>query len=95
MMIDATLKSPMTPLALPAREYMEGARVIWEELDLPRLSPQTPWHGYPLGDWSDVWEAFARNAVAGCWAENGAQTYGRRRSGVKPETPVRSVEQDD
>jgi 4-hydroxy-3-polyprenylbenzoate decarboxylase len=95
MMIDATLKSPMTPLALPARQYMESARVIWEDLDLPRLSPQTPWHGYPLGDWSDVWDAFARNAVEGRWAENGEQTYGRRRSGVKPETPVRSVEHDD
>ena len=38
MLIDATLKGPMPPLALPAREYMEHARGIWEELGLPPLT---------------------------------------------------------
>src|SRR4029077_3981419 len=32
MLIDATLKHPMPPLALPRSEYMEKARRIWEEL---------------------------------------------------------------
>ena len=82
ILVDATRKGPMTPLALPAREYMENARAIWEELELPALSPQSPWHGYAMGEWTDAWEAFARNAVAGRWAENGAadvapQTFGR------------------
>ena len=36
LLIDATLKHPMPPLALPARPYMERARVMWEELGLPR-----------------------------------------------------------
>ena len=40
LMIDATAKGPMPPLALPARDYMEKARAIWEELGLPRLAPQ-------------------------------------------------------
>src|SRR6185437_11114787 len=37
LMIDATLKHAMPPLALPAEEYMTGARKIWEELGLPSL----------------------------------------------------------
>jgi 4-hydroxy-3-polyprenylbenzoate decarboxylase len=32
LLIDATLKGPMPPLALPKREYMENAKKIWEEL---------------------------------------------------------------
>ena len=51
LLIDATLKHPAPPLALPAREFMERARVIWDELHLPTLSPRPPWHGYSLGDW--------------------------------------------
>ncbi len=94
ILIDATRKVTMTPLALPTRPYMEAAREIWEELQLPRLSPQTPWHGYAMGDWTDTWEQFARNAVAGRWLDNGRATFERRRAGVKPETPVRSVEDD-
>jgi len=80
---------------LPSRDYMEAARQIWEDLDLPRLSPKAPWHGYSMGDWSETWERFAQNAASGRWVENGEQTYARRRSGIKPETPVRQVEDDD
>ena len=85
----------MPPLALPARPYMEAAREIWEELGLPRLSPQPPWHGFPLGDWNETWEQFARNAVEGRWIDNGRATFERRRAGIKPETPVRYVEDED
>jgi 4-hydroxy-3-polyprenylbenzoate decarboxylase len=92
MLIDATLKGSMPPLALPAREYMERAQTIWKELGLPPLSVRPPWHGYSLGDWSDAWDGFARNAVAGEWEKNGANTETRRRSGLTPETPVRNVE---
>ena len=38
MLIDATLKEPAPPLALPKREFMEGARKIWDELGLPALT---------------------------------------------------------
>src|SRR6202035_435720 len=91
MLIDATLKGTMPPLALPAREHMERAQEIWKELGLPPLSVRPPWHGYSLGDRSDAWDLFARNAVAGKWAENGANTVTRRRAGLTPETPVRNV----
>jgi 4-hydroxy-3-polyprenylbenzoate decarboxylase len=92
LLIDATLKHDMPPLALPAEEYMTRARGIWEELGLPRIVPQAPWHGYQLGDWSEQWTGFANAAVAGDWRQNGESTYGRRHGNLKPETPVRSVE---
>jgi UbiD family decarboxylase len=92
MLIDATLKHPMPPLALPAREYMERARALWKELGLPALTMRSPWHGYSLGDWNENWELFARNAVAGEWEKNGLNTVARRRGGLTPETPVRKVE---
>ena len=92
LLIDATLKHPMPPIALPAKPYMERAQEIWNRLKLPPVHFQAPWHGYALGDWSDQWEAFAQNAAAAKWEENGANTLARRRSGLKPETSVRSIE---
>jgi UbiD family decarboxylase len=92
ILIDATLKHSAPPLALPAREFMERARGIWQELGLPTLSPRPPWHGYSLGDWADDWETFARRAVKGEWEQSGLETFARRRSGVTPETPVREIE---
>ena len=62
LLVDATRKHPMPPLALPTREYMEHARALWEELDLYPLNVQSPWHGYTLGDWTDRWETFARRS---------------------------------
>jgi 3-polyprenyl-4-hydroxybenzoate decarboxylase len=92
LLIDATLKHTAPPLALPAKEFMERARGIWQELGLPAITPQPPWHGYSLGDWADDWETFARRAVTGEWEANGKDTFARRRGGVTPETPVRQVE---
>lgn len=92
MLIDATLKHPMPPLALPKREFMERALEIWKQLDLPRVRVQQPWHGYSLGDWSEAWDAFACNAVSGQWEKNGFNTFPRRRGGIAPETPVRKIE---
>jgi 4-hydroxy-3-polyprenylbenzoate decarboxylase len=94
LLIDATLKGTAPPLALPARAFMERARAIWDELGLPGLSPQPPWHGYTLGDWSQQWEAYAQRAVAGEWRQSGVETFARRRCGLIPETPVREVEKD-
>jgi 4-hydroxy-3-polyprenylbenzoate decarboxylase len=95
MLIDATQKHAMAPLALPAREYMEGARAIWNELGLPTLTAKAPWHGYTLGDWTQSWERFARRATAGDWEQNGNETLARQRGDVTPETPVRKVEKPD
>jgi UbiD family decarboxylase len=92
LLIDATLRHSAPPLALPAREFMEHARTIWQELGLPALAPQPPWHGYSLGDWSADWDRYAARAVAGQWEQSGAETYARRRGGLIPETPVRDVE---
>jgi 4-hydroxy-3-polyprenylbenzoate decarboxylase len=92
LLIDATLKTPFPPLALPTREFMERARNIWEELGLPALSPQPPWHGYTLGDWADTWETYARRAVHGGWEDSGRETFAQRRGGLTPETPVRDAD---
>jgi UbiD family decarboxylase len=92
ILIDATLKHAAPPLALPAHEFMERARAIWQELQLPALAPQPPWHGYSLGDWSEKWDVYAQRAVAGQWARSGEETFARRRGGLIPETPVREVE---
>src|SRR6267142_1372319 len=73
----------------PARELMERARAIWEELKLPPITPQSPWHGYSLGDWADDWETFARRAVKGEWEVNGRETFARRRGGAR-RSPGRS-----
>ncbi len=89
LLIDATLKHDMPPLALPAEPYMTRAKAMWEDLQLPTLSPQPPWHGYSLGDWSDLWSRFAESATKGDWRETGEHTFARRGSGMKPETPVR------
>ncbi|HWO40195.1 MAG TPA: UbiD family decarboxylase [Candidatus Eisenbacteria bacterium] len=53
LLIDATRKADFPPLSLPKREYMERARVIWEELGLPKLEPREPWHGYLMGLWPE------------------------------------------
>jgi len=89
MLIDATMKADLPPLALPKREYMERARRIWEELGLPALRPQSPWHGYSLGDWLPQWDEAALRAVQGRYLENGRASEGKRRKGVKPETKYR------
>ncbi|MBO0751705.1 MAG: UbiD family decarboxylase, partial [Bradyrhizobiaceae bacterium] len=91
LLIDATLKSPMPPLALPAQIYMERARRLWVELDLPPLKPQPPWYGYSLGDWDALYEGYAARAVEGRWQESGVDTFARRRAGLTPETPVRDA----
>ena len=88
MLIDATQKHPMAPLALPGKEYMEHAKHLWEELKLPALSPKGPWHGYTLGDWTETWERFAQRTIVGDWEANGLETIKRRREDLNPETPT-------
>ncbi len=92
LLIDATMKGDMPPLALPAEQYMSHARELWDRLGLPALSPQSPWHGYSLGDWTKSWEDAAQRAVQGEYLENGRRSAQRQRSGLVPETSVRDVE---
>jgi UbiD family decarboxylase len=93
MLIDATQKESYPPISLPKREYMERARAIWDELGLPALTPKQPWYGYSLGDWDAIWDTYASRAVAGQWEETGKETFARRRGGLTPETPVKSVKE--
>ncbi len=65
LLIDATRKADFPPLSLPKKEYMLRAKEIWEELGLPKLEPQEPWHGYFLGYWPEDLEEEARLAVSG------------------------------
>jgi 4-hydroxy-3-polyprenylbenzoate decarboxylase len=89
LLIDATMKGDMPPLALPKREYMERARKLWEELGLPKLRPQSPWFGYSLGDWLPQWDEAAKRAAEGRYVENGRISEKQRRKGVRPETKFR------
>ncbi len=84
LLIDATLKTPMAPVALPGRSFMERGRELWESLGLPPLKPEPPWHGYELGDWSEEWSRAAGRAAASDWLTNGALTYQQRRNDVVP-----------
>ncbi|MDB5597307.1 MAG: carboxylase/decarboxylase family protein [Hyphomicrobiales bacterium] len=95
LLIDATRKRLMAPLALPRKEFMEDALAIWNELGMPRVKVPSPWHGYELGNWGDDWTRFAENAVRGDWEINGLETLARQRPGLDAETTVRSVEKND
>jgi UbiD family decarboxylase len=91
LLIDATMKGAMAPLALPKKEFMERAQALWMELGLPPIAVKQPWHGYSLGDWIERWDTWAARAVNGTWEETGKETLARQRTGLKPETPARKV----
>jgi len=91
MLIDATLKADMPPIALPKKEYMEHAKELWEQLGLPPLKPESPWYGYSLGDWTDEWDAMAKRAAEGGYLENGRRSAQLRRKDVAPNTSIRDV----
>src|SRR3954464_3563409 len=92
LLMDATMKSDMPPLALPTQEYMERAKKIWEKLGLPALRPQPPWFGYSLGDWLPQWDAAAKRAASGDYLENGRISEKQQQKGLKPETKFRPDE---
>ncbi len=89
LLMDATMKEELPPLALPKQEYMERARKVWEELGLPKLRPQSPWFSATAGDWLPQWEEAAKRAATGRYLENGRVSGKLRRKGLKPETKFR------
>ena len=93
MLIDATLKEDFPPISLPKREYMERAKVIWEELGLPKLKPESPWFGYSLGEWGQEFDAMAERATRGDYMDNAESLEARRRSDVGMNTEVRRVDE--
>ena len=92
LLIDATMKEELPPLALPKREYMERARKVWEELKLPKLTPQSPWFGAPVGDWLPHWDEAGRRAAEGRYLDNGRVSEKQQRGSLTPETRFRPDE---
>ncbi len=74
LLIDATRKWNYVPVSLPSKEYMEKARIIWEEEGLPTLNPRKPWHGYELGHWPKKYSDAASMLLQGKLYELGEQT---------------------
>lgn len=79
MLIDATIKEPMPPIALPKRPYMERARELWGALGLPELRLRAPWYGVSLGQWSEQQDRDAEQAARGNYHELGERLKARRR----------------
>jgi 4-hydroxy-3-polyprenylbenzoate decarboxylase len=92
VLINAVLKETFPPISLPRREYMEGARKIWEELGLPTLRPEMPWYGYDLGEWTEHLEAQAQRAVQSEYWETGRWCAEHRRSDVPMNTEIRTLD---
>ncbi len=88
VLVNATFRGSFPPISLPKEEFMRRAREIWEELGLPRLAPQSPWHGYSLGQWPDALEREATLAAAGDYFRVGTEARARRRSDVGMNDPV-------
>jgi UbiD family decarboxylase len=95
VLIDATLKEDFPPVSLPKREFMENAKVIWEELGLPKLTPEVPWFGYSLGEWSEEFDVAAQRAVDGEYFETGKSIAQRRRKDLEMNTEVRTLKEEE
>jgi 4-hydroxy-3-polyprenylbenzoate decarboxylase len=93
VLIDATLKENFPPISLPKRQHMERAKLIWEELGLPKLKPEQPWFGYSLGEWSAEFDAAAEAATRGDYLNNANALEKRRRKDVAMNTEVRRVKE--
>ncbi|MFB6097063.1 MAG: UbiD family decarboxylase [Haloferacaceae archaeon] len=93
---DATLKQDLPPISLPKQEFMEDAREIWEELDLPELDPEPPWYGYSLGEWDEWNEIQAERAVQGRYYETGEdlERFRRPADEVNPNEPANITPED-
>ena len=79
LLIDATRKWGYPPVSLPKKEFMENARKLWEELGLPPLKPQVPWHGYSLGHWTKENEEEALLALQGEHYQTGEKLAKQRQ----------------
>jgi 4-hydroxy-3-polyprenylbenzoate decarboxylase len=88
VLINATLKSPFPPVALPKQEFMEHARGLWERFGLPKLTPESPWYGYDLGAWTEELERQAQMGARGEHFVLGREFAGMRRSDVDMNTPI-------
>jgi 4-hydroxy-3-polyprenylbenzoate decarboxylase len=88
VLINALLKSRTAPVALPKREFMERAKVIWDRIGLPPLSPEAPWHGYDLGYWPAELARQAELATRSEYFSLGPEFAKQRRADVAMNAPV-------
>ena len=95
VLFDATLKEPFPPISLPKREYMERARVIWDELGLQALKPEAPWFGVSLGEWAPEFDVMAERATRSEYWTTGEIIAQRRRNDVAMNTEVRTLKVKD
>ena len=79
ILIDATRKWDYPPVSLPKKQYMERARKLWEEENLPPLNPKVPWYGYDLGYWTRENQEEADLAVKGEHFKTGEKLARERR----------------
>jgi len=91
MLINAMLKRPYPPISLPAREYMEKAKEIWQELGLPPLKPEAPWYGYSLGQWPEEFRIEAERAARSEYWTTGEIIKQRRRNDKRLNDPYLSL----
>jgi len=91
MLVNAMLKRPYPPISLPAKEYMENAKAIWEELGLPPLKPETPLHGYSLGLWPEEFQAEAERAARSEYWKTGEELVQKRRNDKRMNDPYLSL----
>jgi len=82
MLIDATRKWPYPPISLPAQEFMEKAKKIWEEEGLPPLKPKAPWYGRSLGDWPKNFQEEAELALKGEHYQTGEKLAREERTSI-------------
>jgi UbiD family decarboxylase len=87
MLINAMLKRPYPPISLPAKEFMENAKAIWEELGLPALRPEMPWYGYSLGQWPEEFRIEAERAARSEYWTTGEVLAQRRRNDKRLNDP--------
>jgi 4-hydroxy-3-polyprenylbenzoate decarboxylase len=92
MLINAMLKRPYPPISLPAREFMEKAKLIWEELGLPALKPEMPWYGYSLGQWPEEFQIEADRAVKSEYWTTGEVHKQKRRNDKRLNDPYLSLD---
>jgi UbiD family decarboxylase len=78
MLINCCREHPYLPVSLPRRDFMEKALERWKALQLPELNLKSPWHGYPLSQWTDENQQEAEFAVTGRYFETGAKLSKRR-----------------
>lgn len=88
MLINAMMKEPFPPISLPTKPYMENAKRLWEELELPPLTPEMPWYGYSLGIWEERHQRDAEAAARSEYFETGKRLEQERRNDIPPNTEL-------